>query len=121
VIRRLAVLATALVATASLTSCATFDRSGDAAVVNGHTYTYDGVPLPNTYMYWEAPYGTTWEWGETYTDLDGAYAFSGLPAASGAGYLYAEYPSSPWFAMWRAGASWTGPSASTRTWSTAAT
>ena len=38
-IRRLAVVATALVATASLTSCAPFDRNDAAAVVNGHTLT----------------------------------------------------------------------------------
>ncbi|MCB0984729.1 MAG: hypothetical protein KDB06_08765 [Ilumatobacter sp.] len=42
-IRRLAVVATALVATASLTSCATFDRTGDAAVVNGHHLSEDDV------------------------------------------------------------------------------
>lgn len=86
------------------------------AVVDGHTYRYDGISVPSTYVYWEAPFETTWEWGETSTDINGAYAFSGLPAAAGTGYLYAEYPTSPWFAMWRSQASWTDPGTTTFDW-----
>lgn len=83
------------------------------ATVNGHTYDYYGSPASGAYVYWEAPYLDTWEWGETSTDASGAYGFSDLPAASGTGYVYAGYPE---YGMWRDGASWADYATTTFDW-----
>jgi hypothetical protein len=91
-------------------------RLTGSAVVNGHVSAFNGSAISDAYVYWEAPYDSTWEWGETYTDASGAYSFANLPAASGTGYLYVSSPTDPWYAMWRTAATWADPGTTTLDW-----
>lgn len=91
-------------------------RLAGGAVVNGHVYDFYGAAVSGASMYWDAPYGETWEWGEATTDGAGAYSFSGLPAAAGQGYVSARYSTDPWSWAARSSASWADPGPTTFDW-----
>lgn len=86
------------------------------ATVNGHVYDFSGNAMSGAYVSWEAPYGGTWEWGETLTDTSGAYSFSRLPAASDNGSIYVDSMATPWWSAWRDYASWADPGTTTFDW-----
>jgi len=92
------------------------------AVVNGHVYSYNDVPIEGAWLHWGAPYEDTWESGDRQTDASGAYSFSGLPAASGNGCLYldVDFPGGNWWYAERNDASWTDPGPTTFDWHTGA-
>ncbi|HOT24732.1 MAG TPA: hypothetical protein PLB30_05310 [Thermoleophilia bacterium] len=89
-----------------------------SAVVNGHVYGFTGVPHENVWVYCEAPDGSATVWGDTKTDTNGFYSFSGLPAVVGTGYIEAaefEQGGDWWWAR-RPNASWSDPGPTAFDW-----
>ena len=87
------------------------------ATLTGHCYSEYGTPWPGATVTWSAPVGTTPAEGSTTADADGAYTFTGLPAASANGTLMMSAVGDPlWDATYvlaRTRASWPGTGVTT--------